>query len=52
MVDSDFDIDEDDEPASDQEFEEKGKRKTSTRAYQVLNIEYCLSDCLGSLIVL
>lgn len=34
MVDSDFDIDEDDEPGSDQEVEEKRKRRFGTKAYQ------------------
>lgn len=35
VVDSDFDIDEDDEPASDQEVDEKAKRKSGTKVYKV-----------------
>ncbi|KAG7309728.1 hypothetical protein JYU34_004220 [Plutella xylostella] len=34
VVDSDFDIDEDDEPASDQEVDEKAKRKSGTKVYK------------------
>ncbi|KAJ0177916.1 hypothetical protein K1T71_006789 [Dendrolimus kikuchii] len=34
VVDSDFDIDEDDEPVSDQETDEKRKRKVGTKAYK------------------
>lgn len=36
VVDSDFDIEEDDGPASDQEVdEERKKRRTGTKAYKV-----------------
>lgn len=35
VVDSDFDIDENDEPASDQEEDEKRKRQVGTKAYKV-----------------
>lgn len=36
VVDSDFDIDENDEPVSDQETDEKKTRKSGTKAYKVL----------------
>lgn len=35
VVDSDFDIDENDEPQSDQEVDEKTKRQVGTKAYKV-----------------
>lgn len=35
VVDSDFDIDENDEPVSDQEDEAKEKRKVNAKAYKV-----------------
>lgn len=42
MVDSDFDIDENDEPVSDQETDDKQKRKVGTKAYKV-----CWNSFLG-----
>lgn len=35
VVDSDFDIDENDEPVSDHDDEDKQKRKVNTKAYKV-----------------
>lgn len=36
-MDSDFDIDENDEPTSDHDDEEKQKRKVDTKAYKACN---------------